>query len=115
MLQTEVPFAQHQWRHTTVTHKKKAGVPQQFVARKVVVLHTGDRVECIGGTQKVDGYWASLRRGIGRRSIPTGEAGTRARAWLLKLVRVHQWHWWNLNQDRFELFGKLLDQLRPQG
>ena len=53
-----------------------------------------------------------MRRSIGRKGTNTGAGGTGTRAWLEMLVRVHQWEYWHLDEDRFALFGNLLAQRR---
>ena len=69
---------------------------------------TGRR-RLFGGTQKVDGYWATLRRAIGRSAVNTGKQGDDAkRSFLSKLVRVAQWRSWHLEKNRFELLGGIL-------
>ena len=67
----------------------------------------------LGGTQKVDGYWASLRRFVGKRSINTGDhPDAHRRVMLRQYVRVHQWCWWHLDEDRFDLFSDLVSNRR---
>jgi hypothetical protein len=105
-------FARFQYVHTNVVHKKKVGCVQEFVGRRTIRLASGEVRDVLGGTQKIDGYWASLKRAVGRKSANTGEDGTAARQWLLSLVRVHQWHVWNLDECRFTLFGDILDKQR---
>ena len=87
----------------------------QYVARRRVVLKSGEVVECLGGAQKVDGYWAKLRSAVGRRSFGAGEAGSRTRERLIKLIRVHQWNYWNLGRNMFEEFAEIVARERPQG
>ena len=82
--------------------------------RKEVVLASGEKKTVLAGTEKIDGYWATLRRAIGRRGINTGFEGSRERTWLEMLVRVHQWEHWNLDVDRFALFGNMLRMRRSQ-
>ena len=84
---------QHGWCHTVVTHKKKVGQKIQFVAERVVQMRDGQTKKVLSGTEKVDGYWASLRRAVGKTSVNTGKRGgdQKKRNWLHKLVRVHQW------------------------
>ena len=53
-----------------------------------VVLPTGVTVQVVAETEKVDGYWSSLRTEVGRSAVNTGAAGSLNRSWLLKLVRV---------------------------
>ena len=65
----------------------------------------GVTVDVLGGTQDIDGWWAWLRRAIGRVPVNTGAADSEKRAWLHKLVRVAQWHFWHLDADRFKELG----------
>ena len=67
----------------------------------------------LGGTEKFDGFWSSLRRLVGRRAVNTGRlSATAKRAWFDKNVRVAQWHWWHLHSNRFELVGSYLKSFR---
>ena len=65
------PFSQFDWCHTNVTHKHKPGQPIQYVAHRTVVLPTGEHKHCLGGTQKVDGFWAFLANLQCRQEKPT--------------------------------------------
>ena len=71
-------------------------------------LPSGASKEVFAGTERIDGYWATLRREVGRKSINTGLDMSQARQWLELLVRVHQWEYWNLDVDRFAFFGALV-------
>ena len=66
----------------------------------------GEERRLLGGTEKSDGFWPYLRKQVGRRSIQTGIADSKKRAWSQKLIRVEQWHCWNLHRDRFALFAE---------
>eukprot|EP00974_Lingulodinium_polyedra_P078890 7641452-Lingulodinium_polyedra.AAC.1 len=72
--QRQDKFLQHRWTRTNVTDKRKAGGALQYVAKKSVRCADGSRKDVLGGTQKVDGFWAFLRRLIGRSSVATGKA-----------------------------------------
>ena len=108
------PFDKFHYLHTNVCHKKKVGVRQEFVALRTVRSRSGRTRDVLGGTQKIDGFWASLRRFIGRKACNTGTADSVKREWLHANVRCFQWHWWNLHLDRFEQFGKLLANRRDE-
>jgi hypothetical protein len=105
-------FLIHEYVHTNVTHKRKAGVNMQYVKQYPVEFANGETRQVLGGTQRVDGYWSALRKFVGRRSVNTGFAGTRERDWLHALMRVHQWNNWNLHKCRFKLLGKVFTQWR---
>ena len=106
----EVVEACRRWQygHTNVTHKRKPGQPIVYVSERTLTLPNGEVLRTLGGTEKVDGYWATLRREVGRKAVNTGEQDSQNREWLHQLVRVHQWHYWHANVDRFKLFGQLL-------
>ena len=106
--ESHMRFATHGWTHTNVTHKRKVGQPIRYVVKSEVALPDGRQLLVLKGTQKIDGDWASLRRLVGKLSVETGHSSDAdRRAWLHGLVRVHQWRWWHLGQERFELLGKL--------
>ena len=66
-----------------------------------------------GGTQKIDGYWATLRRAVGRRSVQTGAtADPSKRHRPHQLVRLHQWQYWHLDADRFAVLRGYLTTAR---
>ena len=72
-------------------------------------------MECKAGTQTVDGFWASLRRAVGKLSVNTGHSSDKnKRNWLHKLVRCFQWRWWHLDSERFFLLGKLWAKRREE-
>ena len=106
------PFAAQEYTHTNVTHKKKVGQDVKWLLRKRVKLANGTEKDVIAGTEKIDGYWATLRRHVGRKGMNTGLDGSGTRAWLEMLVRVHQWEYWHFDEDRFALFGDMLAQRR---
>ena len=107
------PFAKHLYTSTLICHKKKVGQRQQYVRKFKVRLPNGRTQFVLGGTQKVDGYWASLRRFVGKRSVNTGSHPDAHRRLMLKqYVRVHQWCWWHLNVDRFALFADIVSNRR---
>ena len=98
-----------------MTHKRKPGQRVQYTARRRVVLPNGESRDCVGGTQKIDGFWSSLRRLVGRVPVNTGaQAGDSKRARFHRLVRVAQWHWWHLGQSRFEALGKAFKRQRDE-
>ena len=112
--ETQEPFLAHGWCHTVVTHKKKVGQKIQFVAERTVKMRNGTTKRVLAGTEKVDGYWASLRRSVGKTSVNTGKrtGDQKRRTWLHKLVRVHQWRWWHLGEDLFNKLGQVHSQRR---
>ena len=78
--ETDDLFKDMQYVHTNVSHKKKVGVPQQFVAIRHVTFPDGSKKSLLGGTQTIDGYWPELRRAVGRTGHNTGDhPGTDAR------------------------------------
>ena len=96
-----------------MTHKKKKkGQPVRYTETTTVQNKAGKRFKVVKGTQKVDGYWATLRRNVGKRAVNTGAAGTAKREWLCKLVRVHQWLHWGLGKDCFMQLGALYRKRR---
>ena len=105
------PFSQFHYARTNVCHKK-VGVNQEFVALPTVRLFSGEDRDVLGGTQKIDGLWASMRRYVGEISANTGDTETAKRDLLNAMVRVFQWHWWNLKADRFRMFGELIAKHR---
>ena len=106
-------FKDMQYVHTNVVHKKKPGVPQQFVARRHVTYADGTQATLLGGTQTVDGYWPDLRAAVGRKGVNTGtEPDSAERLRLHQLIRLHQWQYWHLSVNRFELLGPLYKQAR---
>ena len=109
------PYAKHRWTHTNCTHKKKPGQRVQYAPLREVTLADGSRVSCRAGTQTVDGFWASLRKAVGKTSVNTGRSQDPSREWLHKLVRCFQWRWWHHSAERFTLFGTLLQEKRAQG
>lgn len=106
------PFARHRYCHTNVTHKRKIGESLNFVKNFVVKPFDGEERAVLGGTQRVDGYWSSLRRCVGKRSLNTGVTGSARRDWLIAVIRCHQWEYWNLDVCRFKLLGEVLQKWR---
>jgi hypothetical protein len=107
-------FAQHKYTHTNVTHKRKTGQTIQYAAERLVTFPDGSSNMVLGGTQTIDGFWAWLRRIVGRRSANTGKSSdSQKRVWLYQLVRVAKWHYWHLSMNRFNVLGgyqtRLLD------
>ena len=106
-------FAEHGYIHTNVSHAKKPGLPIRYAEQFTVTPRDGSDFEVLGGTQKVDGFWASLRRLIGRKGVNTGARdGTAKRDWFRKNVRVAQWLHWHRHENRFELFATYLAKAR---
>ena len=77
-------------------------------------MRNGTTKRVLAGTEKVDGYWASLRRSVGKTSVTTGKrtGDQKRRMGLHKLVRVHQWRWWHLGEDLFNKLGQVHSQRR---
>ena len=107
-------FKNHEYTHTNVTHKKKPGQKAQYVAIREIVLPDGTKKSVKAGTQKVDGFWATLRRAIARRSVNAGGANSLKRGRLCQLVRVFQWSYWHLDEDRFTLLGQIYGDARAK-
>ena len=61
------------------------GVNIQLVKQETVRRASGESRDVLEG---VDGYWASLRKFVGKRYFNTGFQGTRKRDWLLAMIRV---------------------------
>jgi hypothetical protein len=51
----------------------------------------------------VDGFFAALRRGVGKGSVNTGGRTGPKRDKLIELVYAWQWRNWNQSVDRFSL------------
>ena len=52
---------------------------------------------------------------MGRKGANTGtEPESAERLRLHKLIRLHQWQYWHLSANRFELLGKLYQQFREK-
>ena len=77
-------------------------------------MHDGSVKKVWAGTQKIDGYWATLRRAVGRKGYNTGAKGTERRERLEQVVRTHQWTYWHLHEDRFTLLGGLYKRFREE-
>ena len=104
--QDQPDFLKFKWVHTTVTHKKKPGVPIRYVETAEIIMHDGTVKQVEKGSEKIDGYWATMRRCVGKTSVTTGHSSNKVRRlWLHKLVRAHQWHYWHLGVERFSLLG----------
>lgn len=108
-------FAQHGWTHTSVTHKRKPGQKLAYTLRRWITTKDGTKHDCLCGTQIIDGFWASLRREVGRTGVQTGDEDSTTRERLSSLVRVFQWHWWHLHTDRYPLFCELVRAERAKG
>ena len=94
--------------HTNVCHKRKPGQQVAYAARRYIRCPDGTQLRVLGGTQVVDGYWPQLRAHVGRKGFNTGKLPEdRKRQRLHKLIRVHQWLYWNLSVDRFSLLGSV--------
>ena len=94
--------------HTNVIHKKKVGQKIRYVLKRTVEMADGTKREVIAGTEKIDGYWATMRREVGKRAVQTGATATsEKRQRLHQLVHVHQWQYWHQDADRFAMFAAL--------
>eukprot|EP00972_Heterocapsa_arctica_P052847 7779839-Heterocapsa_arctica.AAC.1 len=70
---------------------------------------------CNAGTEKINGYWATLRREVGRVPVNTGgTSDSKEQKYLHSLVRVHQWRYWNKGADCFKLMGGVIRGKRVQ-
>ena len=100
-----------QYVHTNVCHEKKPGRNLQYTQQFEATLASGEQRSVMGRAEKVDGFWSSLRRMIGRCAANTGKSSAGAkRLWFRANVRVAQWHWWHLDANRFRLFGGYLSK-----
>ena len=107
------PFLQHAWVHTNVCHKPKAGEGVRWVEVAEIRHRGGARRLVQKGTEKIDGFWASLRRAVGRVPFITGSLSDIDRQlWLECTVLAFQWRWWNLSRERFVLLGNIFREQR---
>ena len=112
--------------HTAVVHNTKPGRKRQFVVMRrchfqpedaAVIRARGDDPfleGCVswrkGGTQKVDGYWRTLRKRVAHRGYNTSMAEA-----LRTLVLVHQWsHFAGPGADLMAHLGATLKQRRER-
>ena len=105
-------FLQHRWTTTKVVHKRKVGQPTRYVEYFRVRCAYNKPKDVLGGAQKIDGFWAFLRKHIGRLTVPTGTPLSAARSWFQKRVRVAQWMWVHCDENRFELFCRAVARRR---
>ncbi len=75
-LENGASFAKWEFVHTNVTNKKKKGQPVRYTETTTVQNKAGKSFKVVKGTQKVDRYWATLRRNVGKRAVNTGAAGS---------------------------------------
>ena len=78
----EEHFKIHMYNHKNVMHKTKVGEAIEWVVRKTPKLPSGASKEFLGGTDRIDAYWATIRGCVGRKSVNTGLDMSQARAWL---------------------------------
>ena len=107
-------YSRHQYVHTAVCHKRRVGQPINYAVTRIIEHADGVQETCRAGTQVIDGFWTSLRRFVGRLGVKTGAPESDQRKRLLMLIRDFQWHWWHLHEDRFPLFGKLVQERRHE-
>ena len=101
-------YAGRQWCLTQVVRKQKKGFKTQFVALRKVRLPCGRTIWCKGGTEKIDGHWALIRRQSYRSAFRTDR-----REDLRQLVGVNQWRYWlGTGVDKFHSLGPALRQER---
>ena len=116
-------YAHMCYTHTTVTHKRKPGKKGEkqidgvhYTKKMEVTLFDGRKMVVKGGTQIVDGFWAYLRKQVGRTGLHSGDAASATRTRLYQIVRHFQWQYWHLEKDRFVLFCELIRARRsPRG
>ena len=78
-----------QVRHSRKQNDKGEWLPVQYVVRKRVQLLCGTWVWRKGGTQKKDGFWASIRKHVSRRAVSSNHMDNlRHRAYF------YQWVYW---------------------
>ena len=86
---------------------RHVGVTQEFVALRTVRFLIEEDQNVLGGAQKIDGFRASMRRYVEKKSINTGDTETAKRDWLNHIVSALQRHLWKLKSERLRLFGEL--------
>ena len=64
--QDQPDFLKFKWVHTTVMHKRKPGMPIRYVESAEIVMHDGTVKQVEKGSKKIDGYWATMRRCVGK-------------------------------------------------
>ena len=97
--------------HTCVKHKPPH---PEFTKRFKVQVWVGDKFqeqERIGGTQKLDGFFAGFRRVVGKKPFntagPSDETAPRMEQLMHFHVRAFQFKYWFGGQDMFKVYGKL--------
>ena len=106
--------------HTCVKHKPPH---PEFSKKMRVQVWVGDHYEeqaRVGGTQKIDGFFASFRRVVGRRPLNTVGPSSEEKAPRMEQlmhfhVRLFQLKHWFGGQDMFAVFGKLRQSQRDVG
>ena len=84
-------------------------VKPHFTKTFVHVLPDGSNHTCRGGTQVIDRFWRTLRRGLTGRGFRVGSKEFARR------VRSVQWEYWHRNCDMWAETGALLSSNRARG
>ena len=93
--------------------RTQVGQPLTYVVTREVRNHLGTTYRVRAGTELIDGYWATLRRLAGRKSVNTGGPDDEyTRDYLRKTVRFAQFLHWYHTEDRLVFFGGLLKKHR---
>ena len=102
--------------HTCVKHKPPH---PEFTKRIKVDVWNGECFEeqvRLGGTQKLDGFFASFRRVVGKKPLNTvgscDSQGPRMEQLMHFAVRAFQLKFWFAGCDMFSLYGKLREVAR---
>ena len=97
--------------HACVKHKPPH---PEFTKRFKVQVWVGDKFqeqERIGGTQKLDGFFAGFRRVVGKKPFntagPSDEKAPRVEQLMHFHVRAFQFKYWFGGQVMFKVYGKL--------
>ena len=97
--------------HTAVRHKPPKPEFAKTFNVKVWNGATWVMQERVGGTQKLDGFFASFRREVGRKpfntSGPTLESADKMEQHLHERMRCFQLAFWLSGNDLFQVFGAL--------
>ena len=107
----DVEFSDLHLAHTAVKHKPPR---PEFAKTFQVKVWTGSawvQEERQGGTQKLDGFFASFRREVGRRPFntagPSLQTAANMEQHLHERVRCFQFAYWLSGSDLFQVFGAL--------
>ena len=102
-------FSQFKLAHTNVRHKPPH---PEFTKNFHVKFWNGrewDEKDVVGGTQKMDGFFSSFRRKVGRQAFntvgPTPERADALEKQLNQKVRLFQLQFWFSGSDVFQIFG----------